>query len=128
MELLYKACAEIDIGKKYALVTIRFAGAGRRKTRYSPVSEKAGRPQDWLPDDPGPEADSEPSAVLPPKPGTGYVWVIEVKPGRYHASWQSDDGGPSFDGDRADTLAWARAQPALGVKWSEGGSPHVDLP
>jgi transposase len=35
MELRYKRCAGIDIGKKYALVTIRFAGAGRRKTRYT---------------------------------------------------------------------------------------------
>lgn len=31
MELVHQRCAGIDIGKKYALVTIRIAGAGRRK-------------------------------------------------------------------------------------------------
>ncbi len=91
------------------------------------MSEEPGGPQDWLPGDPGPGAVSEQESI-PPKPGTGYVWVIEVAPGRYHASWQSDAGSPTFDGDRGGTPAWARAQPALGVKLSEGGSPHVALP
>lgn len=35
MELLHQRCAGIDIGKKFAIATIRYAGAGRRKTRYT---------------------------------------------------------------------------------------------
>lgn len=35
MELQHKRCAGIDIGKKFAMVTIRVAGAGRRRTSYS---------------------------------------------------------------------------------------------
>ncbi|EWT03743.1 transposase, partial [Intrasporangium chromatireducens Q5-1] len=35
MELLHPRCAGIDIGKKFAVVTIRVAGSGRRKTQYS---------------------------------------------------------------------------------------------
>lgn len=35
MELLHPRCAGIDIGKKFAVVTIRIAGSGRRKTQYS---------------------------------------------------------------------------------------------
>ena len=43
MELVHQRCAGIDIGKKYALVTIRIAGAGRSKvevrtSRYSAMT------------------------------------------------------------------------------------------
>lgn len=44
MELHHKVCAGIDVGKKFAMVTIRVAGAGRRKTRYSTKKYLASTP------------------------------------------------------------------------------------
>jgi hypothetical protein len=73
--------------------------------------------------------DREQEPPSPPSPGTGLVWVIELDGGAFwHASWQGDDGYAVFDAtSRDEVLAWARAQPALGVMLSEGGQTHVRL-
>ena len=45
MELQHARCAGIDIGKKFALVAVRVAGAGRRKTRYTVTKYGSSTPE-----------------------------------------------------------------------------------
>ena len=63
-----------------------------------------------------------------PEPDTGTVFVREMEPGEWAASWQSGLGLTEMTGTRAEVLSWAWQQPArTRLEWSDTANDHVPL-